>query len=126
MPILNGKLSDEDFKLLNMFIKIVDANLGKKSEWNERLGRAEGLATKCFEHSATALYLLNGTKLPGPIEFLDASTIHVTTRAALETLLTFAYLFTLPDDVDESDFFLFMDDGRFDDPPNLPTFYFRT
>ncbi len=99
------KIESEDLKMFDLYRRIVNANKDRGLKWDEQLGRAEGLATKCFFHATTALYLLRGTTISeANIHFYDASTINVTTRAALESLLVFAYLFELPKSEEEGEF----------------------
>jgi hypothetical protein len=99
------QMQEENLKLLNIFSRVINANKDKKLKWHERLGRAEGLATKCFHHCSTIVYLFRDTTLPeNEIHIFYFSTINVATRAALETLLAFAYVFTLPENEQESDF----------------------
>lgn len=99
------KIEEDDLKLLDVYFKIVNANKNKGLKWNDYLGGAEGLATKCYFHISTAFYLFNRTKIPeNKIELVDGSSINVLTRSALETLLTFAYIYILPNTEEERDF----------------------
>ena len=66
---------------------------------------AEGLAAKCFFHSASFIYLLRSTKIPElGINFFDSSSINVLARAALESFLVFHYVFVDPSDEEEKEF----------------------
>ena len=97
---------DEHLVLLRIFSLIVDSNAGTPILGQDRrLADAEGLAVKCFFHSASAFYLQRGTNLPEiKAHFNDPASINVLTRAALESALTFSYVFASPANDAERDF----------------------
>jgi hypothetical protein len=88
-------IQDEVLFLLQHYLKVIDAS--KKPNSTLRLNRAQGLIAKCLDHCASSEYLLRGTNLPEiNLSFKDFGTVFVTARAALESLLTFGYVFYLP------------------------------
>jgi hypothetical protein len=97
-------LSNEDNEIYKIYYRVVDANRQKVGE-DKSPYWAHMLAVKCFDHSLTTIYLKQGTSIPEIHNkvFIDFSTFHVAIRSAFESLLTFAYMFTLPNDKSESD-----------------------
>ncbi len=92
---------EEVLFLLQHYLKVIDAS--KQLNYTLRLNRAQGLIAKCLDHCASTEYLLRGTNLPEiNFSFKDFGTVFVTARAALESLLTFGYVFCLP--VTDEDF----------------------
>jgi len=92
--------SKEDvYNLLRIYMHVVDANIKKD---NVLLKEAYALVSKCFEHCSSTSYLLLEINIPEiPIKYYDSTTPNVTVRAALESLLTFAYIFHLTKNSDE-------------------------
>lgn len=100
---------ERDFiKLLDLLFKVVEANRGPLDGDDDRFWFAEGLTTKFFLHAASVLYLSRGTKLSDfpstALKFPDSASIQVLTRAALETFLTFHYVFFEPKTDDEKNY----------------------
>jgi len=95
-------------RVLNLLYQVIEENKGVPAGRDNRLLEAEALATKFFFHSASTLYLSRGTNIKdfpsSEIGFFDPASIHVLTRAALETFLTFHYLFIAPKSSEEQDF----------------------
>jgi hypothetical protein len=96
----------EDFdQLIRSFI-----NIGNRMEHeemtksNESFYNAEGLGKKILHHIITSRFLINGYQLNEFYPQVDFASIAVFTRAALETYLTFNYLFVAPKNVDEKEF----------------------
>lgn len=77
----------------------MEANRGSLTGTDDRFW-LEGLATKFFLHAASVLYLSRETNISNfpsaPLKFLDPASIDVLARAALETFLTFHYVFVEP------------------------------
>ena len=86
--------------LLNLLSQVIEENKGSPAGQDGRFLEAEGLALKLFYHSASAFCLSRGTTIKDfpsvPIGFFDPASIHVLTRAILETFLTFHYVFVAP------------------------------
>jgi hypothetical protein len=95
----------EFVRLLEIFIKVIEANKGLEAAEDNRILDAEGLALKFFGHASSALWLYRATALPDlGVSFVDASSINVLGRAALETFLVFHYVFVNPESAEEKDF----------------------
>ena len=101
----------EDYiKLLEILIKVAEANKDTALEEDDRLLEVEGLCKKFIGHAASALYLFGGTTLPNVkvtdrgTSFFDSGSINVLGRAALESFLVFHYVFVEPRADDEKDF----------------------
>ena len=93
--------SEQDcIKLLDLLYRVMEANRGSLTGTDDRFWLAEGLATKFFLHAASVLYLSRETNISNfpsaPLKFLDPASIDVLARAALETFLTFHYVFVEP------------------------------
>lgn len=86
---------DKDFLLLlKIFAGAIEANKGLPAGDDDYILDAEGLAAKCFFHSASLLYLSRSTTLPDiGASFFDTASINVLCRAALESYLIFYYIF---------------------------------
>jgi len=101
--------SEQDYvKLLDLLVRVIEANKGSFTGDDDRFWYAEGLATKLFLHAASVLYLSRGTKIAdfpsAPLKFPDPASIDVLARAALETFLTFHYIFVEPETDEEKDY----------------------
>jgi hypothetical protein len=84
-------------RLLETLIEVMEANKGVAAGDDDRILDGEGLALKFFLHAASALYLYRGTSLPEfGANFIDPGSINVLCRAAIETFLTFHYVFVVP------------------------------
>ena len=91
--------------LLNVFANVLEANKGILAGPDDKILDAEGLASKCFFHSSSFLYLLRSTNVPElDISFFDTGSINVVARAALESFLVFHYVFVEPTNEVEKDF----------------------
>ncbi|NJO81769.1 MAG: hypothetical protein HC828_02670 [Blastochloris sp.] len=89
--------------LLNIFAHVLEANKGTPIE--EKYLDGEGLASKCFFHASSLLYLLRSTQIPElGINFFDPASINVVARSALESFLVFHYVFAEPSTEDDKDF----------------------
>ncbi len=96
-------VQEEVLFLLKHYLKVIDASKGPNA--TVRLKRAQGLIAKCLDHCASTEYLLRGTHLPEiNFNFKDFGTVFVTARAALESLLTFGYVFYHPATDDEFEY----------------------
>jgi len=86
--------------LLDLLYQVIKESKGSPAGQNARFLEAEGLALKLFYHSASAFCLSRGTTIKDfpslKINFFDPASIHVLTRAILETFLTFHYVFVAP------------------------------
>ena len=106
--ILSGMDKKEYLKLLDLLCRVVEANKGPITGDDDRYLYAESLAAKFFMHAASVLYLSRGTKIPDfpstAVGFIDSASINVLARAALETFLTFHYVFFAPETKDEQDY----------------------
>jgi hypothetical protein len=92
-------------ELLKMFVRTVEASKGTDAGADDRLLDAEGLALKFFGHSSAAFHLYQGTVISHlGTNFIDASSINVLGRAALETFLVFHHVFVSPASEEERDF----------------------
>lgn len=85
-------------KLIALFYATVDSKRGTKSPENDKwLLDAEILAVKLYYHLASILHLSFGTVVPGREDhtntFFDHAFINVLARAALETYLTFFFIY---------------------------------
>lgn len=94
-------------KLLEILIKVADANKGVTQGEDDRFLDAEGLCKKFMGHAASALYLFGSTTLPN-IKVTDRGisffgSINVLGRATLESFLVFHYVFIEPRSDDEKD-----------------------
>jgi len=93
--------------LLEHFIVVGNSLKGKKFP-NDRIRFAEPLAKKAFTHILSARSLFEGIKFKlsdnSHVQFVDFSSIAVLTRAALETYLSFNYVFIKPINTEEQDF----------------------
>jgi len=95
----------EYIKLLEILIRVAEANKGQVAGIDDRILDAEGLLLKFFGHTASFLYLYKSTTLPDiHVSFFDSASIDVLARAALETLLVFHYVFEAPTSEEEKDF----------------------
>ena len=98
----------EYLKLLDLLFQVVEANKGPITGDDDRYLDAEGLAAKFFAHAASILYLSRGTHIldfpSTPVGFIDSASINVLARTALETFLTFYYVFFAPGTKDEQDY----------------------
>lgn len=98
----------EYLKLLDVLFQVVEANKGPNTGDDARYLYAEGLAQKYFFHASSALYLSRGTNIPDfpstAVMFIDSASINVLARTALETFLTFHYVFFAPKTKDEQDY----------------------
>jgi hypothetical protein len=104
--LLNKQHEEETIELIKIYQLCFDANLEDLS--NIKFKKSYFIIAKCFEHCASTLYLLRNVNVPEvPLNYRDTTTVNVTTRAALESLLTFAFIFYLPKDQD--DFLLRLD-----------------
>lgn len=89
-------------RLLEILIQVMEANKGVAAGDDDRSLDGEGLALKFFFHAASALYLYRSTSLPEfHANFFDPGSVNVLCRAALETFLTFHYVFVVPQSDDD-------------------------
>jgi hypothetical protein len=97
---------ESDFiKLMKLFIRVVEASKNTAAANDDRLLDAEALALKFFGHVSAAYYLYQGTQLAVlNANFVDASSVNVLGRAALETFLVFYHVFIAPTSEAEKDF----------------------
>lgn len=88
--------------VMDLYVRVIESMAGvritRKNDW---LIDCENLAIKLFYHVGTLYDLAKGTKLPklGGVTrtgFVDHSSIAAVTRAALQTYLTFYYIFIAP------------------------------
>ena len=84
--------------LLNLFIRLVQAQAGNKIEsGGEWLNDAQTLAVKLFRHLVSMQTLAAGTTVEQnntpTVHFVDHASVKVLARAALETYLVFFYLY---------------------------------
>jgi hypothetical protein len=95
--------------MLDIFVKCVDAVKGKSVEagmsWQ---ADTQPLAKKFFFHLGTAFKLQEGTflHLPsvGQFPFIDFPAISILVRSALESYLTFQFIFVQPNSIEEKRF----------------------
>ena len=101
-PSKDSKMEKETeyLLLLGLLYQVIKENKNSPAGQNGRFLEAEGLALKLFSHSASAFCLSRGTTIKDfpslKINFFDPASIHVLTRAILETFLTFHYVFVAP------------------------------
>lgn len=78
------------------------------SSGDDRYLDAEGLLLKMLYHCGTAFYLSKGKEIPEmesiKPSYLDPSSLHVITRAAIESYIVFHYVFIQPETKEEKDF----------------------
>jgi hypothetical protein len=95
-------------ELLNILLRVVEANKGVPSGEDDRILDAEGLAIKFYGHVLSSFYLWRGVNifdLEIPIEnYPDPSSLDVLVRAAFETYLVFYWVFIDSEYEDEKDF----------------------
>lgn len=97
---MSARTEAECVRLLEIIFRITDANVGRTASERDLL--AEAILVKFVNHATSVLYLLRQTKIPElEASFLDIAGINVLTRAALEAVYVFAYLFDLPKSADE-------------------------
>ena len=95
---------DYCLKLTQILSAIAEVNVGQAIS-SERFANAESLGVKCISHCITAQYLCRGTRLGAlRAEFVDPASINVVIRAAVESVLTFYYLFVAGASDEELDF----------------------
>ncbi|MBN1547188.1 MAG: hypothetical protein JW902_11060 [Syntrophaceae bacterium] len=85
-------------KLITVFYATVDSKRGTKLPASDKwLFDAETLAVKLYYHLASVFHLSFGTGVPGREDhkntFFDHASINVLARAALETYLTFFFIY---------------------------------
>lgn len=94
--------------LINHFIIVANSIKGLTMQSDIPLRFAEPLAKKTISHIISAISLFEGTKFnlsdKTYIQTVDFSSIAVLTRAALETYLTFNYVFTSPKEKKDKEF----------------------
>jgi len=110
--------------LIEHFLVVGNSLKGKKIP-NDRVRFAEPLAKKAFTHIVSARSLFEGIKFKlsdnSHVQYVDFSSIAVLSRAALETYLTFNYVFINPKDKEEQDFrFMSWDLAGFIERENFP------
>jgi hypothetical protein len=92
-------------ELIDSLINIGESLKGDSAGKDDRNLDAEGLLLKFICHCISINYLKSG--IPSPVDkriaILDPASINVLVRAALETYLTFQYVFLLPADQVERD-----------------------
>jgi hypothetical protein len=101
--------SNEYRDLLDLYVRAVQAMAGKpvasEKAW---VAEAEHLAAKLFFHLASLLYLRGGTRFErlGGIDghFYDFASSAILARTAMETYLTFYFIFIAPTSDDERHF----------------------
>jgi len=85
-------------KLITVFYATIDSKRGTKLPENDKwLFDAETLAVKLYYHLSSILHLSYGTIVPGREDhtntFFDHASINVLARVALETYLTFFFIY---------------------------------
>lgn len=96
---------EEYIKLLRILLEIGEANKGIPVGDDDRILDAEGLVLKFVGDAGSLLYLSRSTKLPEiGANFFDSPSINVIGRAAMETFLTFHYIFIAPSSDEDKDF----------------------
>ena len=94
-------------ELLKIYMQVVEANKDVVSVGDERILDAEGLAIKFFGHTISLYYLYKGISVRDQglaiCDFVDPSSINVVGRAAIETFLTFHYVFVEPQTDEDKD-----------------------
>lgn len=91
--------------LLDILGRVIGANKGTatESEWY-----AEGLANKFYDHAFFVLKISRGATslaLPsGTIAISGVSSLDVLLRAAFEAFLTFHYVFSIPETLEDKNF----------------------
>ncbi|HEX7413526.1 MAG TPA: DUF5677 domain-containing protein [Bacteroidia bacterium] len=106
---LLGSNRDEFDNVLKIVIEIGNKLVGKPNlEADTNLVYAEGLGKKIIGHSLSARYLYDGFQIAIKSEIfvprVDFPSIIILTRAALESYLTFHYLFIAPKNDCEKEF----------------------
>jgi len=94
-------------KVLSLYYNVIESLKGYAPD-DPRVVRSHGLAAKLFHHAASAYWLSKGTRVPDmadiAVDFHDHGSITLIARAALESYLTFYYIFLDPDSDDEFEF----------------------
>jgi len=103
-----GKSLEDDCKtLLGLLIELGESLKGREAP-DQRLADSEPLVGKAICHAFSILYLFGGTRLdgipPAPIDFVDHASIHVLTRALLESAWAFHHVFVDPKTEDDFTF----------------------
>jgi len=108
MAQIGADYKQECLKLLDLLARVIDANKGSLMSDDDRYGYAEGLANKYFKHAIIALVVSRGINISdfpsGAIGIIDAGSIDVLTRAAIETFLTFHYVLYAPQTKEAKDY----------------------
>jgi hypothetical protein len=100
LALLEQQNEKDIIELLKIYQLCFDANLEDQS--NIKFKKSYFLVAKCFEHCASTLYLLRNINIQEiPLNYSDTCTANITARAALESLLTFAFVFYLPQNDDD-------------------------
>jgi len=95
---------DYCLELTKILSVIAQANVGQPIS-SERIGNAEGVATKFIAHCISAQYLTRSTRLPEiGADFTDVGSVNVIVRAAVESVLIFHYVFVAGSSEDELNF----------------------
>lgn len=95
---------DYCLKLTQILSAVIDTNAGRPID-SPRIASAEGLAVKFAAHCISIQYLIRGTRLPEiHADFTDPASVNVIVRAAVESVLTFYYLFVSGSSEDELNF----------------------
>jgi hypothetical protein len=95
------RLREHTFYLLQHYKYVVDADI--EAEENQELNLSFGVLAKIFQHCVSAVYLSDGVMLPAIANnrFGDTGSLCAIVRSALESYLTFGYIFYLPKDQSE-------------------------
>jgi len=102
----NG-LEDDCKTLLGLLIQVGESLKGREAP-DQRLVDSQPLAGKVVCHAFSILYLFRGTRLddvpPAPVDFIDHASMHVLTRALLESVWAFHHVFVDPKTEDDFTF----------------------
>lgn len=108
MAQIGADYKQECLKLLDLLARVIDANKGFSIGNDDRYGYAEGLANKYFKHAIITLVVSRRIDISGfpsgAIGIIDAGSVDVLTRAAIETFLTFHYVFYAPQTKETRDY----------------------
>ena len=108
MAQIEADYKQECLKLLDLLARVIDANKDSSMGDDDRYGYAEGLANKYFKHTIIALVVSRGINISdfpsGTIRVIDAGSVDVLTRAAIEAFLIFHYVLYAPQTKEAKDY----------------------
>lgn len=86
-------------KMVSTLLQLGNVLDGMDSKDDPMRTNAHELYAKFFQHVVTAVFLRNSTILQEiPVSFVDTASINVVARSAMESFITYFYIYVLPSD----------------------------